>query len=167
MQKKLYPLHNYDNHFCLKVSPLLWLIMLWSILHALALFLGLFASSADVMKMTVEFAYDPLKLASNVPGALLLFARMNRRPEAGGFFRWIWRNGKWLLSAGLAAQIAILLVKHWRDLADVNEAIVLILAGTVACLVALLRSRHIADIFADFPVPETSTDNSAAPAAKS
>jgi hypothetical protein len=141
----------YDENFHLRVSPLLWLILLWSTHHVLALGVALFANSGEIFKSAMDYAYNVPSLASNLPGALVLFARINRSPLAGDRVRWIWRNGTTLLASGLGLQIGVLAFMQAKKLAEFDEAMIASLAASAVLLVALLASSYVKDVFADFP----------------
>lgn len=145
----------YDEKYHLRVSPLLWLVIVWSTHHLLVLALATFSNSGEIFGTALKYSYNLPTLLSDVPGALVLFARVNRTPVAGGRTRWIWRNGRLLLALGLCAQIGTLLSLRWKEIADLDEATLALLCVNVALLAALLASRYIKDVFADFPAPET------------
>lgn len=154
MSKLPYPPSCYDVNLSLRVSPLLWLIIIWSIHHVLFLALGVGSKSAEVTGMAVGYALDPYKLLSNLPGLLVLGARMNRRPEAGSRTRWIWQKGRLLLMVGLSMQIGALFLRNWKEISNLNGTMLLTLCATAGSLILLFGSRHIKDIFDDFPSPD-------------
>lgn len=149
-----HPPSCYDEQFHLRVSPLLWLVILWS-MHPL-LFLGVatFSNSGEIFRTAVDYGYNVPSFLSSIPGALVLVARMNRAPSAGEGIRGIWRNGHALLAVGLVMQLGTVLVLHWKDVTDFRESFLAALAMTAALLIALLSSRYSRDLFADFPEPE-------------
>lgn len=149
-----YPPSCYDEKFHLRVSPLLLLVIIGSTHHLLVLALATFANSGEIFTAAMKYAYNWPSLLSDVPGALVLLARVNRSPAAGGRTRWIWRNGRLLLALGLCAQIGALLYLRWKEIANLDEATLALLCVNVALLVAMLASRYIKDLFADFPAPE-------------
>lgn len=153
MSKTHYPSYCYDDNFVLRVSPLLWLMIVCSVNHVLILCLAAFANSADVLAMAIEYAYDPYILMSNVPGALVLLAAVNRRPAAGERIRRLWRNGRVLLIVGLCAQIAVIAALRWKKVVNMDESLLANLAANAVFLVLLLGSKFIKDIFSDFPQP--------------
>lgn len=150
-----YPPSCYDEKFHLRVSPLLWISILWSIHPLLLLVLGVFSKSGEIAQSVGSYASNMPSLVSCLPGLLVLFALMNRGPKAGSRVRWIWRKGRSLLGIGLCMQLGTLLVLHWKELSDQEVAMLFGLAISIGLLVALLVSRYSKDLFADFPSPET------------
>lgn len=144
----------YDENLHLKVSPLLWLIILWSTHHVFGLGIAVFANSGEIFRSAVDYAYNVPSLVSDLPGVLVLIARMNRTPVAGARVRWIWRNGRALLGLGLGMQIGTLVFIHGKKLSDIDEAMIASLLASAGLLCALLISSYIKDVFADFPATE-------------
>lgn len=149
-----YPPTCYDDKFHLKVSPLHWLIVFWSIHPLLLLVLAPFSNSGKIVQSAGSYASNMPSMLGSIPGALVLFALMNRGPTAGNRVRWLWRNGRSLLGVGMCMHVATLSVLHWRELIDLNETILTSLAVSIGLLVALLASRYSKDLFADFPSQE-------------
>ncbi len=149
-----YPPSRYDENFNLRVSPMLWLAILWSMHPALLLVAGAFAQSGEIFKAVVDYGYNAPSLLSSIPGAAVLTARMNRAPEAGERIRWIWRNGRVLLALGLSMQLGTVFLQHWKEVTELQEAILASLVASAILLVFVLASRYNRDLFADFPAPE-------------
>jgi hypothetical protein len=145
----------YDEKFHLRVSPLLWLVILWSTHHVLALGVAAMANSGEIFSAAMKYAYNLPSLLSDIPGVLVLFARMNRSPVAGDRIRWVWRNGRALLALGLCMQLGAVVMLRWKAIAELDETTLATLCVTAVLLAALLASRYIKDVFADFPLPET------------
>lgn len=154
MPKLPYPPSCYNETLNLRVPFFLWLIIFWSIHHALFLALGAGSKSPTVTGMATSYALDPYALLSNLPGLLVLGARINRRPEAGSRTRWIWQKGRTILILGLFTQLGTLLFRHWKETVTHDGFTLIILSVTVGALILLFGSRRIKDVFDDFPSPE-------------
>lgn len=152
MSKITYPSHCYDDNFVLRISPLLWLIIIWSVNHVLVLGLAVFALSAEVLALAINYAADPLILLSDLPGAVVLVAAINRRPAAGKAVRWVWCNGRLFLIIGMCAQGAAITTVYWKViLFNMNESLLIVLTANISFLALLLGARLIKDIFMEFP----------------
>lgn len=151
-----YPPGCYDEKFHLRVSPLLWMSILWSIHPLLLLVLGAFSNSGQIAQAVGSYASNMPSMLSCLPGVLILFALMNRGPAAGSRVRWIWHKGRTLLGIGLCMQLATLLVLHWKELSGLEGTMLVSAAISIGLLLALLASRYSKDLFADFPSPEAS-----------
>ena len=151
---RIYPSYCYNHNFVLRVTPLLWLIIIWSVNHLLVLGLAVFAKSGETLGLAIEYASNPFSLLSDLPGAMVMVAVINRRPAAGKIMRWLWHYGRLFLIAGVCAQVAIIIGMYWQKTFQiVDEWLLIILAANIVFFVFLLRSRLIKDIFLDFPQP--------------
>lgn len=88
---------------------------------------------------------------------LLLYTWFNRVPDAGVFWRTVWRNGRWLL---IAAYLWSLSVLFWLNMPVIFrpehrsfEAVWLLICIDLLALAYLAKSKHVRDEFAFFPQP--------------
>lgn len=152
MKEKRYSHIAYDANFVLKVPLHLWAIIIWSVHHCMLIVLG-GLSSGDILKSALEYGGHFPLLMSNLPGLVVIAARMNRHPEAGVRTRWVWNNGRMLLAAGLGMQLAAILAVHGMAIVEMGGPIPWAFATTLLLLFMLLKSQYIAETFADFPAP--------------
>lgn len=152
MKERKYSHYAYDANFVLKVPLHLWVIIVWSIHHCMFIVLGGF-SSGDILKTALEYGGHFPLILSNLPGLVVIAARMNRRPEAGERTRWIWKNGRVILAVGLGMQLGAILVVHGMAFVEIGSAISWAFVTTLLMLFILLKSQYIVETFADFPAP--------------
>lgn len=157
MKERRYSHYAYDANFVLKVPLHLWVIIIWSVHHSMFILLGGF-SSGDILKSALEYGGHFPLLMSNLPGFLIIAARMNRHPEAGAKTRWIWSNGRRILAAGLGMQLGAIFLVHGMATVEMDNAISWAVAITLLLVFILLKSQYIAETFADFPAPKLDQD---------
>jgi len=156
MQKK-YDINDYDENLCLRVSPVMWIAILF-LFRAYLIALLSVVNFSDKLALINMFYSNHLQLSlgalAGIPVFVVLFAWRNRKPGASVRTRWIWRNGRSFLvaSAGLNI-IAVFLptltgMSHRVD--TIGQAQVA-LSGAV--LVFLFISKRVSDTFSDFPKP--------------
>jgi len=145
--------YRYDNNFVLRVSPFLYLIIIWSIHHSLYLALAAFSNSAQVLGAAVDYAASAPMLISDIPGAVVLAARINRSPDAGEKIRWLWRHGVKLLVLGLSLSTMATFNAYHQKIAYPDYNAFWIVAANLVIIAYLVLSRRVREIFADFPSP--------------
>ena len=148
--------HRYDASFRLKLSPMLWLCLLYGMRHAMITLLGMMPPFwLGLLGRWGKLQATPWLLATDVLVFGVLLLAGHRVPATGPLLRACWHRGRlWLLLAfGLdlllfaALNGRILLAPDDHDFARALS-IVLIDVGVLAFL---LRSTLVRDIFADFP----------------
>lgn len=158
--------YRYDDNFALRVSPLLWLIIIWSTHHTLLLAMSSLAKSGYVFGVARDYAASVPMLLSDIPGAIVLFTRLNRSPEAGAKIRWLWRHGIKFLVLGLSISTIVTVYSYQQKIANPENPVFWIVAANVGFIAYLLLSRRAREIFADFPSP-VQPDENGKPAIKS
>lgn len=152
-----YSTHHYDENLLLKVSPLLWLAILYGIRHFF------FIGAAKLMPMDiVGLPWINLQtsfyfMLTDLPALLVLVATGHRVPDGWDFMRRVWRSGRWLLICSYTAGVAvfgyvnrdILLDPDAWDFADG----VLVLILDAAVIAYLLGSKLVRDTFNDLQDP--------------
>lgn len=143
---RMLPYHPdaYDQHFCLRVPLLLWLVMAFAVHPEILLLLGHLPQSGN------EFAYlaglvDVPALLVSLPAVAVLVAAGRRQPTAAPWVRWLWLHGRWLLLVSLVANAALCmnaLHELWPALRMAADA------GAATLLLGVARLR---DTLADFP----------------
>lgn len=152
-----HPPHRYDAAFRLKISPLLWIVLIHGLRHALFL-----ASAGTPAALLLDSAWLHLQstwqlLPSDVLVTVVLLASGHRVPGATPFVRRVWHAGRGVLCAAYGVDFVLFAVLR-RDVLstpsdDAFVTAVAVLAIDVAVLLFLARSRLVRDIFADFPEP--------------
>lgn len=150
--------YRYDANFALRVSPFLWLIIFWSIHHTLLLVMSSFAKSGYVFGMAKDYAASVPMMVSDIPGAIVLIASMNRSPAAGAKIRWLWHHGIKLLVLGLSISAMATFHLHRQKMANPENLMFWVEAANLGFIAYLLRSRRVREIFADFPLPAKTED---------
>lgn len=151
---------RYDDNLVLRVSPLLWLIILWSIHHVLLLAVGGVSKSGEVFTMMADYAYSIPLLISDIPGAMVLATRINRVPDAGARTRWFWRHGAKLLVLGLSISTVAIFNAYQQKIANPENFVFWIAAINLGVIAYLVFSRRVREIFADFPSPAQAAKDS-------
>lgn len=144
--------YAYDKYMALKVTPLLWLIILWAMHHALVLTLSAFSRSGQVFHIASEYAGNTPLILSNLPALMVLLVALNRSPASGRAFKWLWRHGKKLLVLALVCSAALTVFYHQKKIANPDHLFFWALLIDAIVILYLLTSRRITAIFADFPV---------------
>ena len=150
-----YDLYSYDENLVLRVPPLLIAAIYWSIHHVFLLALGASSNSGEVFGLVLDYSGSALFLISDMPGALVLFARINRTPEAGVRVRWIWRHGLSLLVFGVSMSAAATSYYYQKEIINLESPGFFLLIADLGIVIYLLFSRRVRDVFADFPQAET------------
>lgn len=159
--KDQFNLYHYDKYMALKVSFLLWLIILWSMHHTLLITLSAFSRSGYVFHVASEYAGNAPLLISNLPAILLLLIALNRTPQSGKFVRLVWRHGKKLLLATIICGAILTVSYHEKKITNPGHLYFWALLLDTGATSYLLFSRRISDIFADFPAPAETSEASA------
>lgn len=166
MSHNPYDAYRYDANFALRVSPLLWLIILWSNHHVLLLVMSSLAKSGYVFDVAKDYAASATMLVSDIPGAIVLIARLNRSPGAGPKIRWLWRHGIKFLVLGLSISAVATFIAYPQKIANPESFAFWVVAANLGSIAYLVLSRRAREIFADFPLPIQNTEDSK-PAKKS
>ena len=150
----------YDDDFCLKPPVLLTAAMVFLCRSFLIMVLVLAASTrgrTTGMETFLPSGDHPMSIGlTAIPAMLVLCARMRRSPRAGHFMRRIWKHGRLLLglSAGMEIVTGVLLLYanagEGHD-SDVYRVALLIVDAYI--LLYVLVSKHVRDVFSDFPAP--------------
>ena len=152
---------RYDDRFILKVSPLLWLVIFYSLRHFLLFLLVSLTKSADLIGQVADVV-DPRLMVSDTLALLLPFAYLSRLGEnPRPLFRRLWHSGKWLLVAATALNTLLLPILLWEKIAEFDLLPLTLLELNVVIIIYLMRSTLVRDIFADFPAGVASAAKSA------
>lgn len=109
-------------------------------------------------------------IPSSLISFLLLYTWFNRIPEAGLFWRRIWRWGRWLLFTAYLWSLGVLLWVNLPVLLRPDhrhfDELLILAAIDIAVLAYLLRSQRLRVIFAEFPAPVDAAEQRASDKAK-
>lgn len=152
--------YRYDANFALKVSPFLWLIIFWSCHHVLLLALSAVSKSGDVFALMADYAASVPLLVSDIPGAMVLVASINRSPDAGKKIRWLWHHGIKFLVLGLFISTTATFNSYQQGIANPENLAFWIVAANLGIIAYLILSRRAREIFADFPSPDQAVGDS-------
>jgi hypothetical protein len=156
--KRYNPSHFHDDG-SLKVSALLWLIVLYLSRHLLVLMVGGLStfmgsrSGLDTSGLSILYS-SPAFLPASLPALVVLVARLRRVAGAGSFVRWVWRGGRyWLIAAALIdlTTLAVHWTLGWLGTTQMQVAGAFVDAYI---MVYLVRSRRARDLFRDFPTAQ-------------
>lgn len=155
------------NRFgCAEPGALLWAILLYGVSNSLYLMPVI----RQMLGPWSELLASPLYLVSDALMAVLLYTWFNRIPESGTGYRWIWRQGRWILLSSYAWSLAVLL---WANQAVILradhrhfDALLILAAIDIAVLAYLLGSQRLRAVFAEFPEPIDPAEQRAAVKAK-
>lgn len=142
---------RYDERFILKVSPLLWLAIFYSMRHFMLFLFVSLTQSAELMG-TFADVVDLRLMVSDTLALLVLFAyfsRLGKNP--GALFRHLWHGGRWLLLAATALNTVLVPILLWKKIAELDLVLLTLLELNVVVMLYLARSTLVRDIFADFP----------------
>jgi len=155
---RVYGFSAYDGNLALKVSPTLWLAVLFLMRPYVIMILS-FADRRDRMALIEMFYADRLPMVFASIAALpviIFFASYLKRSKAQNVLwaRRLWHKGRELLMLSAALNV---LVVFFPYLLDQHHKLTLI--GMIQLLVSLIvllflaRSQRVKDTFADYPTP--------------
>lgn len=160
MKGKKYPFSAYDKHLSLKMSPLMWLAILF-LARPYAIFIMSIANRRDRMGVLETFYGDPavsfLGALAAIPAIILVLAWIKRQPGAAALTRRVWASGRLLLILASILNIIIIFLP-----ALTGAVLRISMVGwieTIICIfiiIYLIRSTRVRDTFADFPQPPES-----------
>jgi hypothetical protein len=154
----LYSPEDFDEHLCLKPSVAMILAMMYAARHLVLIFLAYFPGMAgNTGGAFIKDMLSPYLVATDLPALLLLLAWRFRAPEAGRFWRAIWRQGRVMLVLTLVAQLVLLATMHWGPMlleAPRTRGNVLVVSYALLHLYVLgyvLMADRLKAVFEDFP----------------
>ena len=144
-----------DKHGSLRVPSVLWVAL--AVLCRYWILVAVVFASARRAPEVVRVLGDGFSwyfLLLEIPAILILLATARRRPEAGKLWRWLWRNGRILITCAVVAHLGATVWLLWS--ADVwRRWPELFLASCnlfdLAVLTSVLRDPYYRQLFADFP----------------
>ena len=106
-----------------------------------------------------EMAYltpllDKAFIISDLPAMAGFFVIGARRPEAKDLYRWIWRNGRYLIFSSVALYLGIVTLHNGPILSNYAAIKCARMVGNAVVAFYVWRSQFIRDLFEEFPPPE-------------
>jgi hypothetical protein len=147
--------HN-NRYGVLRVRWPFWLVMVLLLRHLLLLLMIGLSHRGAAGDSVGAFAtlIDPKFIPADAPAVILLFATGARVPKSGALARFLWRNGRMLMTLSIATFLGIL---FWRE-GHAIARYTLFDAGEIAANLALVAyiwlSRYLRDLFAQFPAQD-------------
>lgn len=153
---------SFDEDFCLKPPFLLTAAMVY--LCRSFLFMMLIVASVSRgrssggMEEFLPSGDHPMSIGlTALPALLVLYARVRRSAKAGNAVRWIWKHGRLLMGLSAVLEIGagvLLLVSDSGEsrTADLFRMSMVFIDIYILLYVAI--SRHVKDVFSDFPLRE-------------
>lgn len=157
MQLSNYGASDFNDDGTLKVSILLWGVLLYLNRHPLLVFLGGISSLSglrrgiDVSGVS-QFYSGPLFMFASLPAVIVLIASFRRASKAGKLIRKIWASGRWLLFSATLLDFALMIYEWQINRMQLDEVHLLSAIFDIYILWYLTRSTRVRDTFADFPV---------------
>ncbi len=150
---------DYTKDGVLKVTPLLWLIIMYLSRHILILLLGglsqFMGSRKGIDTSGLAALYSsPVFVVASIPAVAVLAVHFRRISTAPPVIRTLWGKGRWLLGAAAALDASILLSHWWLGSLAINEFQIAGLFIDSYIITYLMRSNRAKDIFEDFPAAE-------------
>jgi len=156
---RVYEFSAYDGNLALKVSPTLWLAVLFLIRPYLIMVLS-FANRREPMALIEMFYADrlPMVVASiaALPVILFLLSYIKRsKAENISWARRLWHRGRELLMLSAVLNVLVvffpyLVAQHY----NMNVVGMMQLLISLIVLLYLARSKRVKDTFADYPKPQ-------------
>jgi len=151
-----YPFSAYDKYLTLKMSPGLWLIMVYLMMPYVVTIISVVKKRGDRMAIINMVYPDRSSLGISAVVSLvalgLIYAWARRSPVAPPHVRWIWHRGRiFLFSAILVNVLAIVAAFFNQDFYVVTYTIKLNLIVSALICVYLFTSPRVRDTFADYP----------------
>lgn len=150
---------SYNQYGVLRPNWPLKLILAFLCRHVVLLVA--FGSMAFKGRMGSDLQYllpllDKAFVIADLPALLVLYAMGSRRPDAGAFCRWVWRNGQIWVFGSVGLFLVITVIRHGvagTPLSAIEWAMV---AANIAVVFYVGRSDYIRDLFDQFPpAPES------------
>lgn len=151
-----YPPSAYDDEWCLKPPPLLWIALLYlsrGLIVPPLMGMGHWSGvNPDALGMLHDL-WQPLCLIPAVIALPILIAAFRRVPRASDALRWIWHQGRSIVVVAAIADIALSLAPTvQRGEFDDASLVPAFCAVFDLCLIAyLLLAARVRDTFRDFP----------------
>jgi hypothetical protein len=147
---------DFDEEMCLKPPVLLWVVVLYlsrGIALPIAVGIG-HVLGIDTAAMAALRGF--WKVDDFVPALVaipVLYALFRRTSKASRTVRWLWTNGRILLAAAAAIDIALSIssLLPFAELGDQAAAAICGIVMDAYFIIYILKARRVRDTFSDFP----------------
>lgn len=150
-----YHLEDYDRFFSLRPS---WLMVATMVFLCRGWLLLLVMAASAMAGISIELSdISPTDhvwsgLIAGVPAALVLYCVWARRPDARGWVRSVWRNGRLLLAVSALLHVALTVASEGtRALRSISPLAVTVLLVDLWIVTYVVLSARVKDTFSDFP----------------
>ena len=155
----LYTPSDYDSYYSLKLNLTAWLIIAF-IMRPFVVFIASLSNKSDRFGLLnivySDHVWALVSAAASIPTIVLLIAWLKRGPHSGRTVRFIWQQGRGLITISLLLNI-MLFVTPWLFNAKLSNIALAQLGVCWVLLYVLWRSARMRDTFEDFPVGSTRT----------
>jgi|TARA_Y100000310_G_scaffold294267_1_gene324604 hypothetical protein len=162
-----YGLTDYADDGTLRISSMLWLVLIYLSRYVVIIALGAVSSfissrrGLDLSGLAMLYSSPDFLLAS-LPALLIIAANMRRVPRAHKSVRLIWRHGRGLLICSVLLDLCLLFIHRPERLHQVSLLYVFGALIDLYLLVYLYSANRVRDTFADFPAaPVAANDEDA------
>lgn len=151
-----YPPSAYDDEWCLKPPPLLWIALLYlsrGLVVPPLMGMGHYSGvNPDALGMLRDF-WQPLCLIPAVIALPVLITAFRRVPRASDAMRWIWRQGRPIVVLAALADITVSLAPTLQrgEFDDASLVPGFCAAFDLYFIAYLLLAARVRDTFCDFP----------------
>lgn len=152
--QQVYPLDQYDRHFCLTPGKSFWLMVIYLssglllfLVHLLGYVKGDGGQTAYLLRVT-----DPAAALAAVPALAVAWALQSRRPGMPSANRLLLRHGKSLLALAVLLNLATVITTMVRT-SEVSLAGLLFVLLDCYALIYILQSTRLTRSLADVPRP--------------
>ena len=159
VQQLLYTPDDFTKDGVLKVSPLLWIVIIYLSRHVLILLLGAVSQfigsrkGIDTSGLAALYS-SPAFVWASIPALAVVVTHFRRIPNTQPIFRLLWSQGHWLLGAAAGLDFLILATHWWLGTLAINEFQIAGLFIDSYIISYLIRSKRVQDTFEDFPSPD-------------
>ena len=150
-----YDISSYNYHLSLKMNQTMWAIIIFLIRPYLVVIFSV-VNRSDMMGLINMVYVDRLSMSlsafSALPVVLLIFAFIQRKPDATDLVKRVWANGRHLLAITAALHAVILSSPLWIQTdAHMNNVMWAQLILSIGGFAVTYSSPYINDCFNDFP----------------
>lgn len=149
----LYAPSDYDSRFVLKLNVSAWLIIAF-IMRPFIIFIASVTNRTDRLSLLnivyPDHIWALVSATASIPTFILLIAWIKRVPHAGSWIRFIWHQGRTLLTISLLLNAGVF-VTPWLSGAQLSQINIIQIGLCGILLYILWRSSRIRDTFAEFP----------------
>jgi len=152
---KYHSISHYDKNLCLKPDVSMWLISIYLLRAYIILILSI-VNMRDRTGLIDLFYSDRLAMSmgalAGIPAALLVYAWINRKPDAPQYVRNIWRKGRAFLAVSALLNAGVVIVPFLMGVVfAISPGDWTQFAIALLIMIPIYSSSYIRDCFNDFP----------------